>query len=45
MDYFVNAELKDNVDVVGILEDTVKLDYKLMMQSFVDFYFGKELLD
>lgn len=40
---FVNAELQDDVDVLGVLEDAVELDYVLVVQGFMNLDFGKQL--
>jgi hypothetical protein len=42
--YFIHAQLQDDIDVVRVLKDTVKLDDVLMMQSFVDFDLGEKLI-
>ena len=41
--YFVDADLQDDVDEVGVLEHTVELNYIEVVQSFVDLYFGEQL--
>jgi len=41
--YFVDAELEDDVDEVGIFKYTVEFYDILMMECFVDFNLGQQL--
>jgi hypothetical protein len=42
--YFIDAEFEYDIDIVGVLKDTVEFDDILMMQSFVDFDLREELI-
>ena len=44
MTYFVHAKLENDINIVRVFKDTVELDDILMMQSFMDFDLGKELI-
>lgn len=41
--YLVDAELEDDVDEVGVLEDAVELDDVLVVQRLVDLDLGEQL--
>lgn len=43
MSYLVCAQLQEDIHILMVLEDVLKLYYVRMMQGFVDLYLGYEL--
>lgn len=38
--YLIHAKFQNDVNEIGVLEYAIKLNDELLVQGFVDFYFG-----